>query len=102
MALGVATARFLEDGQEILDQNRAACLRPTPDRVVAGWQEFALMLKAVEELHPQQRRAFVMRRFDEAGYDESAQHLGVSFWTAKGYVKESLRHIRSRLAETRS
>jgi RNA polymerase sigma factor (sigma-70 family) len=65
----------------------------SPERIVAGRQEFARMVKAVEALPPRARDAFRLHRFEELTYAVIADRMGIS----RDSVKELLQRATSRV-----
>ena len=77
--------------------------RAAPDAEwLAGCNEDLVQLaRALEDLPPRQRAAFVLRHAQELGISEVADLLGVSVPTAKTHLARAVRSLRARLYQER-
>lgn len=72
---------------EPAEDDAAAC-ELTPEQIVESRERLDLLLKAVQQLPPQCRRVFLLRKFDELSQQEIADRLGIS----RNMVEKHLRH----------
>ncbi len=70
---------------------------PTAYQVLKGEQELAIIERAIEELSPTCRQAFVMHRFGGATYSQIASELGLSVSMIEKHVSFALVHLKTRL-----
>lgn len=70
-----------------------------PALEVSAQQCLATLRKALDELPPRPRAAFLMHRRDGVTIEEIGRRLGVSRPMAKKYLAKALVHFRKRLAE---
>jgi RNA polymerase sigma factor (sigma-70 family) len=65
---------------------------PSPEPLCIAHERIGLIERALEELPPRCRQAFMLRMVDERQYEEVALLLGVDARTAKRYVARALAH----------
>jgi RNA polymerase sigma-70 factor (ECF subfamily) len=70
-----------------------------PALEVSAQQCLATLRRALDELPPRPRAAFLMHRRDGITIEEIGRRLGVSRAMAKKYLAKALVHFRRRLAE---
>ena len=70
----------------------------SPEITVAGVQELGLIEKAIVELPPKWRKAFVFSRFGHLSYKEIAQKMGVTTRTVENYMSNALTKLRSTIS----
>nr|WP_242468911.1 sigma-70 family RNA polymerase sigma factor [Rhodovibrio salinarum] len=70
---------------------------PTPDRIVSDRRRLTVLERALDELSPNARTAFVLNRYDGLTHTQIAHHLGVSNSMVAKYISQALRHCRQRL-----
>jgi len=85
------------------DQRRRACVvqiecvaemdaldvdeTPGPERWVSARQQYELLLRVLEKLAPQRRRAYQLRKFEDLSQREIAQRLGVTEKTVENLLR---------------
>jgi|SRR5579872_2765124 len=85
------------------DQRRRACVvqiecvaemdaldvdeTPGPERWVSARQQYELLLRVLEQLAPQRRRVYQLRKFEELSQREIAQRLGVTEKTVENLLR---------------
>jgi RNA polymerase sigma-70 factor (ECF subfamily) len=67
----------------------------SPERILAGRQDYAQAMSAIEDLPPRTRMAFRLNRFEELSYGAIAERMGIS----KDSVKELLHRANVRLQQ---
>lgn len=67
----------------------------TPDRLLEGRQDVAIVVQAFGDLEPRTRHMFVMHRIDLIGHREIAAHFGLSI----SLVEKSVRRAHGHLAD---
>ncbi|MGV3768640.1 MAG: RNA polymerase sigma factor [Sphingobium phenoxybenzoativorans] len=70
----------------------------SPERVLQGREQIALVAAALEELPERTRDVFVLRRFEELSYAEIAHRLDISVSAVEKHVAKAMRHILRRTA----
>lgn len=73
---------------------------PSAEHVVAVRDDLESVRRAILELKPNWRRAFVSHRFRHMSYIEIAQEMGVSVKTVEKYIHCALAALRRALLET--
>lgn len=73
-----------------LDDQDLVSTDPQPDRVLAGQQQLALIKRAIAELPPRCRQAFLLHRFDALSYREIARRMGTSERTVENQIAHAL------------
>ena len=85
------------------DQRRRACVvqiecvaemdaldvdeTPGPERWVSARQQYELLLRVLEQLAPQRRRVYQLRKFEELSQREIAERLGVTEKTVENLLR---------------
>lgn len=69
----------------------------TPDRHLLASEDLALVEKALYELPPKYRRAFVLRRFHERAPEEIARELGIGTRMVRNYICRTTVYCKLRL-----
>ena len=85
------------------DQRRRACVvqiecvaemdaldvdeTPGPERWVSARQQYELLLRVLEQLAPQRRRVYQLRKFEDLSQREIAQRLGVTEKTVENLLR---------------
>lgn len=87
--------RFMDRHEPIGDD--VVCPRPPPDLAAESRQELSLLIKALMELKPKYRCAFLLHRFHGLTYDEIAEEMGISASSVRNYISLALVHSRARL-----
>jgi RNA polymerase sigma-70 factor (ECF subfamily) len=80
-----------DDDITLLDSLPAST--PTPEQQVAGQQEVALMLAALEQLSERRRQILVLHRFHHWNYERIAEHYGISRSAVEKNVHAALAHL---------
>jgi len=70
---------------------------PQPDQALLLKESEQLIAKAVDQLHPQQKKIFFMMRSEELSQEEIAGKLGLSKLTVKTHMHLALKSIRQYL-----
>jgi RNA polymerase sigma-70 factor (ECF subfamily) len=65
----------------------------SPERVLVGREQVAMVRIVLERLPDRVRAAFVLHRFEELGYSEIAKRLGVSVSSIEKYISQALREL---------
>lgn len=65
----------------------------SPERVLIGRDRVERVIRALDELPPQVRAAFVLHRLEGLKYHEIARRLGVSVSAVEKYIMRALRHV---------
>jgi RNA polymerase sigma factor (sigma-70 family) len=81
-------------GLEAQDVEYVACDAPSPERIAVARAEAKASLEAISQLPEQQRRAFVMNRFEGKSYAEISAALGVSVSSVEKYIMAALTALR--------
>lgn len=70
----------------------------TPDAEVAvdAKRRLAAVLKAIDELSPRQRAAFIMFKFEDKTYEEIAQEFQISVKTVEHHLSRAMTYCRER------
>lgn len=76
-----------------------ACAAPTPDRIVAARQEWAILEAAIRELPTKRRRVFLLYRREGLTMREIGERLGISQKTVENQIALAMLHCRKRLEE---
>lgn len=82
-----------------LDADTLTSEGPATDASIARRQLGAALIRALEELTPEQRATFVLREFHDFDYDELARALDVDLGTIKSRLSRARAALRTRLAE---
>jgi RNA polymerase sigma-70 factor (ECF subfamily) len=90
-------ARETEDGLEMDLMSTVPDAAPSPERLAQSGQLAAQMRRALRELTPAERTAFVMRHWGGSGIDEIADALNSSASAAKNTVFRSVQKLRKAL-----
>ena len=69
---------------------------PSPERVVDARQRLQKLVHAVEGLPPQCRRVFIMHKFEDRGYADIAQALGISRSAVEKHMITALKRLSDR------
>lgn len=69
-----------------------------PERIVAGRQDYARAITALQRLTERQRTIFILNRFERMSGREIAQRLGISISLVEKEMIFSVRHLRERLS----
>lgn len=69
------------------------------ERAIAAREDLKLVLKVLEELPDKCRRSFVNYRFNEMGYAEIAERMGVTESMVRKYVLKATAHCARRFDE---
>lgn len=102
VALSVAADRNRDDRRRI-DKARIETLRRRddseldPEHIVAAREEWATLLRALDELPPRRREIFIAARLHEASHREIADRFGVSVDTVDRELKQALTFFAKRL-----
>jgi RNA polymerase sigma factor (sigma-70 family) len=72
---------------------------PTPDQVVAGQQEYALLQAAIQALPPKCREVFLLYRGENLTMREIALRLAISPKTVENHIAQAMLACRRRLRE---
>ncbi len=73
------------------------CPAPSPERGAEARLKLEAVERALGDLAPNCRAAFLMVRFEERSYKDVAARLGVSVKTVEYYMREALTHIQRRV-----
>lgn len=76
-----------------------AVFEVTPERLVGDRQAVAIVERAIAELPPKCREAFLMHRMQECSIDEIATRMGLGVCMVRRYIARGLEHLRERLDE---
>jgi len=90
-------ARETEDGMEMDLMSTVPDAAPSPERLAQSGQLAAEMRRALRELTPAERTAFVMRHWGGSGIEEIADALHSSASAAKNTVFRSVQKLRKAL-----
>jgi len=71
--------------------------RVGPDRHLLATQELELLEKALSELPPKYRKAFVMHRFEDRSTGEIARELGIQKRMVRNYISRTVIYCKLRL-----
>lgn len=80
----------LDAGEDLVD-------RLSPDRNLMAREELDLLEKALQELPPRYRQAFILHRFDERSTSEIARELGIEARMVRNYISRTVLYCRLRL-----
>jgi len=80
---------FINDGESV----------PSPLSGVGAWQDFSALTRAVDQLPPKCRYAFVMHRFYGCELNEVARLMGLPERMVRTYVERAMVYCRERLFE---
>ena len=83
--------RVVSGGQDVADQ-------PSAEAALDAKQRLAKVLKAVDELPPQCRRAFRLHKFDGFSHAEVSQMLGISRSAVEKHISAALKSLTRKLA----
>lgn len=86
IAINRAKQRRVRGALDRLDDPEPPVDRLSPDRYVLGRQELWILRRALAELPPNCRRAFVLYRFNEWSQEQIAQELGVHPRMVRNYL----------------
>lgn len=89
------TGRYVSTNIEIAD---VACKMPSPERVISGKQELALLKQAVLDLPPRCREVFILRKFEGLSQSEIAEKLAISRNMVEKHLRKALIQCRTCLA----
>jgi RNA polymerase sigma factor (sigma-70 family) len=70
---------------------------PTPDRELEARQEWSLLQKAIADLPPKCRAAFLLHRVQHLSYSDIAARLDIAASTVEKHISKALAHCRQRL-----
>jgi RNA polymerase sigma factor (sigma-70 family) len=73
------------------------CSSPSPERITQSRQELAVVERAIKELSPKCRTAFVLVRFEGRSYKEAAKQMELSVKSVEYYMRQAITHIRDRV-----
>jgi len=90
-------ARATEDGLEMDLMSTVPDAAPSPERLAQSGQLAVQMRRALSELTPAERTAFVMRHWGGSGIEEIAEALKSSSSAAKNTVFRSVQKLRKAL-----
>jgi RNA polymerase sigma-70 factor, ECF subfamily len=90
-------ARETEDGVEMDLMSTVPDVAPSPERLAQSGQLAAQMRRALTQLTPAERTAFVMRHWGGSGIEEIAEALKSSTSAAKNTVFRSVQKLRKTL-----
>lgn len=76
------------------EEERNSVYELSPDVVVEARQELSAIKKAVKQLKPTWRKAFVMARFQNVSYQEISEEMGVSIRQIEKYIANSIKALR--------
>lgn len=88
------------DGHFSIDEaceSEVICAAPSPERVTQDRQKLQIVAKAVEELSPKCRKAFLLVRFEGLTYKQTAAEMGLSVKSIEYYMRQALNHICARV-----
>lgn len=71
----------------------------TTEELVAARESQRLIDKAIDQLPPQQKRVYQLSRQEGLSTVEIADHLNITPLTAKSYLRDAMRFIRSHLKD---
>lgn len=80
----------LDAGDDLIDHL-------SPDRRIAGREDLELLERALQELPPKYRRAFILHRFEDRTTGEIARDLGVEKRMVRNYISRTVIYCRLRL-----
>ena len=88
-------------GGEPLERAESLALADSrsPERVLLGHEELAIVERALCELPERTRFAFVLSRYEELSYPEIARRLGVSVSAVEKHMMRALAHLARRRRE---
>lgn len=75
---------------------------PSPEPTCIATQELELIQRAIDELPPLCREAFILVRFDGLSFDEVAERLGLNARTVFRYVARAIEHCHATLERANS
>lgn len=84
------------DGHFSIDEaceSEVICAAPSPERVMQDRQKLENVAKAMGDLSPKCRRAFVLVRFKGLSYKQTAAEMGLSVKSIEYYMRQALNHI---------
>lgn len=64
--------------------------QPSPERVVSGKQDLALLCRAIEQLPPKCQQVFLLSRARGMTYPEIAKHCGISVKMVEKHISHAL------------
>ena len=70
---------------------------PSPERIMLARDDLDAVARAIEEMKPRWRRAFVLNRFSHMSYRDVARTMNVSPKTVEKYIGRALLHLRAAL-----
>ncbi len=70
---------------------------PSPESIVLARDDLDAAARAIEEMKPRWRRAFVLNRFSHMSYRDVARTMNVSPKTVEKYIGRALLHLRTAL-----
>ena len=94
---GSLPAELSEDGTELDPASLVPDAAPSPERLAQSGQLAVHMRRALNELTPAERTAFVMRHWGGSGIEEIAEALNSSSSAAKNTVFRSVQKLRHAL-----
>jgi RNA polymerase sigma factor (sigma-70 family) len=65
----------------------------SPERVLQGREQIAIVAAALEELPARTRDVFILRRFEELSYAEIANGLDISVSAVEKHVAKAMQHL---------
>ena len=63
----------------------------SPERVLAGKEQWSRLIAAVGDLPDRTRQAFVLHRFEEMSYAAIARHMGISVSAVEKHIMKAIR-----------
>lgn len=72
---------------------------PLPDTVIDYQQRLAILRKAVDELPPRCREAFMLHKFEDLSHAQIASRMGISRNMVEKHIIRGLTHCRNRLRQ---
>jgi RNA polymerase sigma factor (sigma-70 family) len=83
-----------------LEVDTIADARPSPEMAALYRSELSRLLRAVAELPPRRREAFMLNKFEDLSYDEIAGRMGVSRNTVISHIVAAMLALDRMLAQS--
>ncbi|WP_271195163.1 sigma-70 family RNA polymerase sigma factor [Pseudomonas turukhanskensis] len=83
---------------DVLDQQEQF-FSPSPHRSLAHEQRLQLLQRALDELSPVCRDAFLLRKLEGLSHDEIAERLSISQSLVEKHIVNAMKHCRVRMRE---